>query len=730
MAADLPTHSEHLRLHQRGVECAGINYNQPVVLSPDGGAWMRNLLGRLLDRSPQSLAGIARSWEIDLRGTNLHHDVSHLYRTLTDPWNFAFAWDGLPPAERTVLRVFADGVPRDAERQIRDVELNPDDFLPALRMLYKAGYLYHNTASVEEPHAPVELFMPPDLASMIAQLTWEQEAGEPSAEPVPALLQRMDEAGLIELARELGHRFIPAVSQRAELASYIETRLTDPDYIDSSVQALDPQASQLWRWLIQHLLPAGPDDVRAALGFTSTDLRAAVHALARRGLIWRGYGDTGDDRCLRLVVPDAIRYPKRPDPLPQPDLVEFDANQVATGDGIHPDAAAWDLLTLLRERMSRSVVRLGNDSSRGAASFGRTNPQFWRGAGSTSPTGYLAFLDYLAVGLGLVADRDALVPVAERLTPWTRLSFEEQTRRMIEIWRNAAEWFEGATVESFHAWGADWPGLRGALLSALTELETDRWFTLDSFARRFAASHPAVLGAHVTVASANEPVDEPPTSRREGVVRRAAEITLMTACQWLGLVELVGIPKGPLMIRVTRRGSLIATGAEAEAGGPAREGPPLAVQPNFDIFLLTPSPRRVWALSAFAEGSHLDRVSIYRLTEQSVLRSLEAGVSVRNVVRFLEHQNGSPLPQNVAYALHEWGVRHRIVGVRGSLLLHVDGEAAAGEIERLLRERGVAAERLSGDRLLVALPQDGDATAFVERIARTLRDMGHVPRRE
>ncbi len=690
---------------------------------------MRNLLGRLLDRSPQGLAGIARSWEVELRGPDLHHDVSLLYRTLTDPWNVALAWEGLNPVERAVLLVFANGVPRDAERQTRDIDLNPDDPLPALRKLYKAGYLYHNAASTEEPYAQVELFMPPELASVIAHLKWEQEAGDPRAEPLGALLQRMDEAGLIELARELGYGFIPAVSQRAELASYIETQLTDPGYIESAVSALDSRATQLWRWLTQHLIPARPDDVRAALGFTSAELQTAVQALARRGLIWRGYGNTDGDTALRLVIPDAIRYPTRPEPSLPPDLVEIDASQVVTSDWMHPDAAAWDLLTLLRERMNRSAARLGNDAGQGAASSRRTNPQFWRGAGGTSPTGYLAFLDYLAEGLGLVADRDALVPVAERLTPWTRLSFEEQTRRMIELWRNAAEWFEGATMEPFHAWGADWPGLRRALLSALTELETDRWFTLDSFARRFAASHPAVLGAHVTVASANEPVDEPPTSRREGVVRRAAEITLMTACQWLGLVELVGIPKGPLVIRVTRRGSLIATGAEAEAEGPAREGPPLAVQPNFDIFLLTPSPRRVWALSAFAEGSHLDRVSIYRLNEQSVLRSLEAGVSVRNVVRFLEHQNGSPLPQNVAYALDEWERRHRIVGVRGSLLLHVDGEAAAGEIERLLRERGVAAERLSGDRLLVALPQDGDATAFVERIARTLRDVGHVPRR-
>jgi DNA-binding transcriptional ArsR family regulator len=563
---------------------------------------------------------------------------------------------------------------------------------------------------------------------MIAQVKWEQEAGDPSMEPVLVLLQRMDEAGLIELARELGYSFIPAVSQRAELVSYIETRLTDPGYIELAVRTLDPQAMQLWRWLTQHLLPARPDDVRAALGFSSTDLRTAVHAMARRGLLWRGYGNTDGDKGLRLVIPDVIRFPTRPEPSPPPDLVEIDASQVATSDWIHPDALAWDLLTLLRERMNRSVARLGNDAGQGAASSRRTNPRYWRGLSGPPPTGYLAFLGYLAAGLGLVMDRDTPAPVGERLTHWTRLSFEEQTHRMIDLWRNAAEWFEGATLESFHAWGADWPGLRRALLSSLAELGEDRWFTLDSFARRFAASHPAALGAHVTVAVVHEPVDVPATSRQQGAVRRATEITVMTACAWLGLVELVGVPKGPLLMRVTRLGSLIAAGTQAEAEEPAREAPPLSMHPNFDILLLTPSSRRVWALSAFADLSHLDRVSIYRLTEQSVLRSLEAGVSVRNVVRFLEHQNGSPLPQNVAYALHEWEQRHRIVGIRASLLLDVDGEPAAGEIERILREHSISAERLPGDRLLVSLPQGGDVAAFVERIARILREAGHIPR--
>lgn len=690
---------------------------------------MRNLLGRLLDRSPQSLAGIARFWEIEPRGPDLHHDVSLLYRTLTDPWNFALAWETLPTAEQAVLRTFADGIARDSDKLSREVIVDQDDLLPAIRKLYKAGYVYHNISSADESHMAVELFMPPELASMTAHVILEQEAGDPRDEPVPVLLERLDEALLIEMARDLGYSFIPAVSQRAELAGYIETRLTDPDYIESAIKALDPPAARLWHWLIQRMLPAGPGDAGIALGFSSIDLRSAIQTLARSGLVWRSYGLAGEDWGLRLVVPAAIRNPRRPEPVSLPDLVEVDAHRVVSGHWIHPSAAAWDLLTLLRQRVVRSSGSLSRDAGHGAPVSRRAGPDLWRGITGTLPNGYLAFLEYIAAGLGLVTDRDALVPVVERLTPWTRLSFEEQTRQMIDLWRNAAEWFEGASTESLYAWGADWRGMRRNLLSSLTELGDDRWYTLDSVARRFAASHPTALGTHVTVAAASTQFEPPAASRQQGVVRRAAELTLTTAGAWLGLVELAGSPKEPRLIRLTPLGSLIASDIQVVSEESDREAPPFAVQPNFEILLLTPSPRRVWTLSAFADLVHLDRVSIYRLSEQSILRSLDAGVSVRNVIRFLERQSGNPLPQNVAYTMNEWERRHRMVGIRKSVLLDLDGEPVPGDIERLLREGGIAAERLPGDRLLVPLSQAEDVADYVERIARILREAGHIPRR-
>src|SRR5688500_4956948 len=66
-------------------------------------AAMRNLLGRLLERSPEELERIARFWGIDLRGRDRHADVSSLYRTMTDIWTARDAWERLNPDGRRLI---------------------------------------------------------------------------------------------------------------------------------------------------------------------------------------------------------------------------------------------------------------------------------------------------------------------------------------------------------------------------------------------------------------------------------------------------------------------------------------------------------------------------------------------------------------------------------------------------------------------------------------------------
>ena len=67
------------------------------------GRTMRNLLGRLLHRTPDAIERMARFWGVDLRGYDRHGDVSSVYRAMTDIWAMRDAWEQTAPDARAIL---------------------------------------------------------------------------------------------------------------------------------------------------------------------------------------------------------------------------------------------------------------------------------------------------------------------------------------------------------------------------------------------------------------------------------------------------------------------------------------------------------------------------------------------------------------------------------------------------------------------------------------------------
>src|SRR5690606_18124863 len=134
------------------------------------------------------------------------------------------------------------------------------------------------------------------------------------------------------------------------------------------------------------------------------------------------------------------------------------------------------------------------------------------------------------------------------------------------------------------------------------------------------AEFPNALGAHFTAAASYEAGEESPEARRRAVVRLAAAVTLTTAGAWLGLVEVARAQRRGTVLRVRPDLGWLVDESLDPPEEPALGGQTLVVQPNFEVLLLRPAPRHVWALSAFTALERLDRVTIYRLTRESVDR--------------------------------------------------------------------------------------------------------------
>jgi hypothetical protein len=203
--------------------------------------------------------------------------------------------------------------------------------------------------------------------------------------------------------------------------------------------------------------------------------------------------------------------------------------------------------------------------------------------------------------------------------------------------------------------------------------------------------------------------------------------TLETACTWLGLIErsYERAERTPVL-RVTPFGRWIA-GKRVEPQLTPIGNAPIAVGANFQILLYRPTPRRVWALSAFAELQALDRVSTWTLTAEALIRALATGIDLDQITAFLERQNGGPLPQNVSYTLSEWDRGYRRVWLRRSVVLVPEDGEKAEPIAAALKEAGLEPEVLSDGRILLIYDEPDAGERLYTAATRALRERGFAP---
>ncbi|MDE0301123.1 MAG: helicase-associated domain-containing protein [Candidatus Poribacteria bacterium] len=106
------------------------------------------------------------------------------------------------------------------------------------------------------------------------------------------------------------------------------------------------------------------------------------------------------------------------------------------------------------------------------------------------------------------------------------------------------------------------------------------------------------------------------------------------------------------------------------------------LQPNYEILAssnLAPGIR--WKLNLIAEIHQASQVITYKLTPQSIYNSLRAGMSVNEILAFLEAYSKTGIPQNVKLSIHEWGTRYGQVYFMDVMLLRCKNERLAQELK-------------------------------------------------
>jgi hypothetical protein len=703
---------------------------------------MRNLLGRLHARGDPELRRIASFWRVPLSGGNRHASVGALYRAMTDLRTVRDVWDQLSPAQQEVVRLLA--VVDDARSAPTLPELAGWIAAPQPEARELAIQLYHVGLLAREGDdqplpigAEPRLFLPRELALLIRRLLDDLDAGDLSTIPLASLLERLDDAEIETAATWWGLKVVPGTRDRDSLGRRLLRQIGTPGALDRVVGALKGDATRVWQGVrdTPDGAPTQLDAIGVASGLTGDDVRtvrrwrAALDELESSLLVWHTYQADG---ARLLFVPGEIRSPRPPAPavLPPlrpvlpPDEAEV-AGQVPNG---HPDALAWDFLTLMRELSDPELAPWPATGDQPRPRLRRLNQRFWIRGRDVPPAGYVECLLALAQAEGLVQADDEADEL--RLTPamrgWRERSFPAQTERLRWWWMASADWIEGRVRGEMEIWGVDWPAARRALVVALADpalgLEPDTWYEFESVTARIAAHRPGLLGASFTAATAKLAADADDEPARLATIAGVIGIELETMFAWLGLVQVRSAPSQPRSVRL-----LPTTSRDSQAannlGGAV---PALTVSESGAIELRDPIPLRVWSLSAFADLEVLGQPSLYRLSAASIRRALAAGFDLEQVTSFLTRQSGSPLPEAVTAQLATWTTGYQRVRVQPALVLTPDDPAALIPLRELASAAGWSV--LALDRSTLLLRRTGDLSAAVEtELIEVLRAHGYAP---
>jgi hypothetical protein len=148
------------------------------------------------------------------------------------------------------------------------------------------------------------------------------------------------------------------------------------------------------------------------------------------------------------------------------------------------------------------------------------------------------------------------------------------------------------------------------------------------------------------------------------------------------------------------------------------------VQPDLTIVVPgPPTPELGTELALAADLESSGGASVYRVTEASVRRALDAGRSGADITSLVTERSRTPVPQALSYLIDDVARRHGVLRAgTAAAYLRCDDEAL---LSRVLADRDVASLQLRRIAPTIVI-----ATAPVARVLEVLRDAGYAPAAE
>jgi hypothetical protein len=172
--------------------------------------------------------------------------------------------------------------------------------------------------------------------------------------------------------------------------------------------------------------------------------------------------------------------------------------------------------------------------------------------------------------------------------------------------------------------------------------------------------------------------------------------------EYLSLEYFKLTPMGAFVIGATDKYKPMA---EEETSG-------FVVQPNFDIIISEGKHKQVHNLffDRFAEKIADDVASIYRLNFKSIVNALDSGITVHEIIEYLERHCNNPLPDNVRKTLEDWKRESKRITIRKITIVETDDKYL---MEELKNSKSIS--KYIQKELIYAVEINGKASVNIKR---------------
>jgi hypothetical protein len=606
---------------------------------------------------------------------------------------------------------------------------------------------FYGYIAPRNPQAQIEekeiAYVPTELATGLYATGREifYDHADRSTKTLDELLTPYRQGDLDQIGRRFGLT-LQAYYSRNEVRAAIAENLQQAEAVRYALARLDPRMRETYEWTRTRGGTAPIADLRRRLRVSEIELAGLLRAFEEYALAFDTF--SGGQRIL-FIPKETLANLKRAEARPQ---VSVGLRETAEPDATLPADTMflWDLIVLVAAAGQQEVelTRSGSLPKRAAQ---RLLPYLTGQRARISEDEALAYVELLrqeATELGLVAasgngekSRARLVP-GPKLDSWARHDLVMQARRLYRRWPTDRWWSDlaGANYHEWQTFYLDIPVAREAAQKLLLTCEPGVWYTLESFRATLQNGDPYVL--RPSQRHAGEAGFKMADGLREQWDSTDGEIItgmFRSTLYELGLVTLGyegdAAPGVHDNVNPTRF-MLTGLGAEAlKSDLSARDQPAkrsLVVQPNFQALLMEPYMPALYWLARFATLEQVGRVSRFTLTREALQRGLESGLSIDEMIAFLEEHAKKALPQNISYTLRDWARQYQEYQEQARLApppvvtLEAANERLAREIVTNPKLRAFQLERV-GSRG-VAIPPN----ARLRELRRALERNGYAQR--